>query len=353
MRKQNLKIIIFLTSFVIILFFCFFLKKSILKTELDKIVGIVNDIPIYTEEFKMIMDKNRAEVASFYPNNKIDKTFWITKIDRVTPLEKLHEITIQDCVKSKIIQSIASSYKIDKIKDFNEFKKEWEDFNKEQETAKNKGKIIYGKVNFDLYEYYQYKYTNLVKRSQTIFNQQLDITEEEMKNYYNKMKDKEYRLKHQIDCYTITFPYLNNMGKIDKKQKSIQYKRAENIIKKIRGGEKISALKKKYKKNIIVERLKLSDKNTQIGKMSTMKQRWETAISLSEKEVSEPFDIAGAIMLVYCITHQENSYLDFYQLKNEIYMKIQQQKWKDKINREVENADIEIINSVLKTIVPY
>ncbi len=148
-------------------------------------------------EFMLQARSQRTIIINYFRNRygvEYSNDFWSGKIDGTTPMDVLKKKVLDTLVQIKVQQICARNAGLIADISYEAFLKALETENQRRSSAKASGRIIYGPVRYTEEVYYNYLFTNLVNRLKeylagTVFK----ITEEKLKEVYDKEKDSLYR----------------------------------------------------------------------------------------------------------------------------------------------------------------
>ncbi|MEI7980239.1 MAG: metallophosphoesterase [Bacteroidota bacterium] len=153
-------------------------------------VARVNGEPISVREFMLMAQKGRAEVIRFFRihyNLEFGEDFWTQVTDGKSPSEMLKRRTLDTLVSMKLQQITARNLGLTGDISYKGFLLGLENENRRRLDAKNKGKVIFGPVQYSEEVYYDYLFSNLVialkkKMNDSVFK----INDVQVVDVYNK-----------------------------------------------------------------------------------------------------------------------------------------------------------------------
>ncbi|MEG0388000.1 MAG: hypothetical protein RR582_06685, partial [Niameybacter sp.] len=165
----------------------------------EKVAGYVIDL----EEITFVMEQNRSMIANEFVTKygiPYDENFWKTKVEGITLEQRLYEVSLEECRKSKAQQILAVKWGLESDISYTMFLKK---FNKENETRTKmlkEGQIIYGPKQYTLEQYYSYTKSNRESKLYAEIIKKEMINEEDITRYYEQNKERLYRV---IDTYQL------------------------------------------------------------------------------------------------------------------------------------------------------
>jgi hypothetical protein len=168
------------------------------KQQDTSLMATVNGEAIMLREFMLHARALRPLVISEYRTRygaEYSGEFWSRKFDGVTPMETLKSRTLDSLVYIKVQQISGRQAGITGDISYQGFLKELETENRRRLVAKQSGKVIYGPVQYSEEVYYNYLFSNMVNRLKEFLAASVfRITEEDLKEAYEKEKDSLYRM---------------------------------------------------------------------------------------------------------------------------------------------------------------
>lgn len=150
---------------------------------------------VENEEIELLIIQNKAIVANEFMTKHglaYDKDFWQTKVNGITPEQKLQEVSEEQYKRIQAEKQLAKDWGLEEETSFEYFKEEFENENRKRKEMLEQGKVIYGPKQYSLEQYYAYTNSNRTLRlSEQIIKRGM-ITEEEIVDYYELQKEQLY-----------------------------------------------------------------------------------------------------------------------------------------------------------------
>ncbi len=237
-KKITKKVLIVLLLFVILSLSALFIVKTISNKD---VIFYVNDYPIYKQEVQIIAkDLKMSQRQSFAEksNQDLENLDFSKNVEGKTGYEYYAQAVIDKLVRIKVIQIDAKENGLYKNIDFKDIQKELKQNNQNRAEDKSENKVVYGLVQYDEEEYYDYVNTNLYIQNQRYLEKTgvLTTTEEEKKAKYNedptKFDSNPYEEVHTfVANVVLTEKYENYINSLIDKAK---LKDDENVLKFIK-----------------------------------------------------------------------------------------------------------------------
>lgn len=170
----------------------------------------VGDYEISKEEYALLAYDNIARTAREYGAKEgIDVNapgFWEKKADGVSPMDRVRELTDGEAVHQKGIQILAKENGIIDEIGYEAFLKQYQEENKQRKQMKEEGKVLYGPLELTVSQYYSYRQSQLEQALEEFAEQKIvTIGEEELKEYYPVVKQKEEKKNFQAELSLVFF----------------------------------------------------------------------------------------------------------------------------------------------------
>jgi len=172
------------------------LENDFKKTLDSAYVISVDDMAVDKEEYMLHLKPEIALTYNyFYLNHDVEPNpiFWTTSYGGIRPIDFIKRKTDSKLKRIKIIQGLASEFKVINTFSYDEFSILWEQKNKDRAFKKSNGEVIYGPVKVGKREYYTYLFTNLEIRLKDKLNRELfQSTTAELREHFEKIKSKHF-----------------------------------------------------------------------------------------------------------------------------------------------------------------
>ncbi len=243
--KHINKKFIYLFFFISVLIFSLIIILQIFAKEniSDKIILKVNNESVIIDEYKLIMESKVSEVTSYF-KQKYDvddnKDFWSSSVNGEIPLDMLKKLTTEELVKIKVQQIKAKAEGVFVANSYSDFLSELKNENNRRESAVKEKKVIYGKKQYSISEYYRLLYNNMVSDLKKKLEETYLIKEEDIKEFYDKNKES-YKLPDDYE-----FDYISIEYKSSEKDKELINNTMSEICSKLKQGADINTVVSYY-----------------------------------------------------------------------------------------------------------
>lgn len=202
----------------------------------------VNGYPIYTQEVNIVANKIKLQQRQLFAKKSgqsLQDLDFSKEVDGKTGYEYYAKAVIDELKRIKVLQIDSKKNGIYDNIDYIDIKKEMESINKNRLDDKLQGKVVYGVVQYDEEQYYDYINSNLYLQNQRYLekNNIITATEEEKRKKYN-----EDPTKFDLNKYEDVQMFVKNVVLTEKYQKYIkELEEKANIT----GSEKVVDIIKK------------------------------------------------------------------------------------------------------------
>jgi hypothetical protein len=212
----------------------------------DSSIAVLNGEQISIKLLRHFVQKNRASVINqFAQKYKVTdySDFWYSSYgDKQVPAEILKNNSLQDCIKTTVQLILAKKKGVIKDISYEGFLTKLRESNISRRQAVIEKKTIYGPVEFNEFTYYDYLFSlTVLELKKHLTGNELDTTEKNLKDYYEKNKQKMYVKKGSL----ISYPFENVYTNVRSDYIDYQY---DNLINEITKTAKIKVNNALYNK---------------------------------------------------------------------------------------------------------
>ena len=134
-------------------------------------------------------------------------SFWTPPYNGQTPLQSLKDKSLASLAQDTVSLIFANELGLSVPLSYRSFKQELKQKNAERQKTVNSGGVIYGPKQYTESVYYFYLLDNAKTNSLYAMNaQMLHVTEDEINNYYDQIKDMKFRNIDLVDVLWISVP---------------------------------------------------------------------------------------------------------------------------------------------------
>lgn len=195
----------------------------------EGVIAYVNGEAVETAEFMMLASQYKAEVISYFARTygaEYGSGFWQEYYSGENPGEMLTEKVMDKAVSTKLLQIEAKKNKIIKTCKYSDMIAQMEEENIRRAKDKADGKRVYGVVQYSASEYYNDRIAKIKISLLDKIKNERDITEEELREFYDTIKDEYYK---KMSESVLTIFRFEPGGEEEARNLLEKAKRGENI----------------------------------------------------------------------------------------------------------------------------
>jgi hypothetical protein len=291
------------------------------------VVGSVRGYDIYAGELRDQMRRERAAAIAHFEEKygaAVDKNFWDTEYDGITPMEYLRNSALESVERYKIQMSLAVDYGLKKKSElsYEAFEKALQAENIDRSNKVAASQPIYGPQVYTKDTYYEYTLSNLIiklKDSMSVEGEPLYASDKELKKYYDEIKDVAYAKQDTADfhLYELTFRGADNDAAISEDKAYEMMNKVHDILKNADSPEATEQeVKQKYPDVKQRDYQFNDDEASSVYKMSP--NAYEQMVSLKAGSFSEPVVDQFTLRILYCETRKSAGYNSFTEYKDSV-----------------------------------
>lgn len=323
----------------------------------DTCIAKVNGEPIQKREFLRQLKLERANTFEYFGqkyNASPSGEFWNKNFNGEVPVEYARGKALEECVSVKVRQVLAREYGlIDDIRN-EAFLKELALENKRRKAAVKNSLPVYGPVQYNENGYFTQVLSNLIiKTKDKLLEGELKPTEAELRDHYEKVKDRLYKKEDYIRFNLIYIHYGKDGGAFTEAERNGAMDIMKEIKMRLDRGERLEDVVK-----IDVQKIKVEEKSIDADSASSYSKSspklFEAAKMLGAGQTSEVLDeiIQRRIEIVNVIYKEGTGYKDFDEFKDSVLSNYIDEKYEELVDKLVQEAKVEINESVYKKTYP-
>lgn len=320
--------------------------------EHDTVMQIAGQ-PVVKAEYQMVLKGYVSEVKRQYTTEEANaKGFWAKGQEggEDSPLWQVMELTKQDLLRKKTVASLAKEAGLAEQTDYVSILGQMEQENTKRGKDASSGQAIYGLSSFVPEDYYSYVYTDLearlierLKKDHPISEEELELTyQENISQYMSDVRVKmlvgEMRVESGME---LAKQAAEDMASGENPESG----GAEGAL----GETEQEALTEKYPEINFYE-IEMSSYDPQEGKSGAYTQRWLVASAMEQGEVCVPFQIGGHLMVMRCLSREEQTPEPLEAIKGALESELQTSLAKDDIESQMQQAEISYQQKTLEQI---
>ncbi len=262
--------------------------------------------PVVKAEYQMVLKHYAPEVKRQYSTEEANaENFW--EMEEGRPLEQVMELAEEDLTRKKVVAQLAGEAGIEEKADYLSIMEGMGAENTEREGKVSSGEVVYGLTSFAPEDYYSYVYTSLESQLLEKLKSSHPISDEELEEIYQENQG-QYTSEVRVHMLVGEMqPEADGAGgrQAEQSQSEAGMETAQQVKDSMEGGAEIDVLTEQYPQVNFYE-IEMSSFQTEEGKSGVYAQRWLTASSMEENQVCEPFFIGGNLMVMRCLSREEN-----------------------------------------------
>ena len=304
--------------------------------------------PVVKAEYQMVLKHYAPEVKRQYSTEEANvENFW--EMEEGRPLEQVMELAEEDLARKKVVARLAGEAGIGEKADYLSIMEGMGAENTEREGKVSSGEVVYGLTSFAPEDYYSYVYTSLESQLLEKLKSSHPISDEELEEIYQENHG-QYTSEVRVHMLVGEMqPGADGAGgrQAEQSQSEAGMETAQQVKDSMEGGAEIDVLTEQYPQVNFYE-IEMSSFQTEEGKSGVYAQRWLTASSMEENQVCEPFFIGGNLMVMRCLSREENVAEPLDEIKGLLKSEVQTRMAQEDIEKGVREAEITFRQKELK-----
>lgn len=304
--------------------------------------------PVVKAEYQMVLKHYAPEVKRQYSTEEANaENFW--EMEEGRPLEQVMELAEEDLTRKKVVVQLAGEAGIEEKADYLSIMEGMGAENTEREGKVSSGEVVYGLTSFAPEDYYSYVYTSLESQLLEKLKSSHPISDEELEEIYQENQG-QYTSEVRVHMLVGEMqPEADGAGgrQAEQSQSEAGMETAQQVKDSMEGGAGIDVLTEQYPQVHFYE-IEMSSFQTEEGKSGVYAQRWLTASSMEENQVCEPFFIGGNLMVMHCLSREENVAEPLDEIKGLLKSEVQTRMAQEDIEKGVREAEITFRQKELK-----
>jgi len=280
----------------------------------DAVVASVDGAFVTAAEYQLFAARTRSLVYNQYTSDQIGADdFWTKSIDGQTPLDLMRQMVMSEITSFKVIQNMAADHGIIEPFDFLAYMSQLEEINTRRKIDVAAGGIVYGNITYADFTYYNYFQSNLkAALSDTLRAEFRDsLSQGDLRAYYEDNREK-YQIETRVRIITAEV-YPDTEA-----EEAEGFRQLLDVKAAMERGDGIDVLSAGFG-DIFFNELTLDNLDTRAGRMGDREGRWLAASAMGQGEISGPLALDGAVMLILCLERDDNLYLPYEEVDEQIF----------------------------------
>lgn len=301
--------------------------------------------PVVKAEYQMVLKHYAPEVKRQYSTEEANaENFW--ELEEGRPLEQVMELAEEDLTRKKVVARLAGEAGIGEKADYLSIMEGMGAENTEREGKVSSGEVVYGLTSFAPEDYYSYVYTSLESQLLEKLKSSHPISDEELEEIYQENQG-QYTSEVRVHMLVGEMQPEAKGRQAEQSQPEAGMETAQQVKASMEGGAEIDVLTEQYPQVHFYE-LEMSSFQTEEGKSGVYAQRWLTASSMEENQVCEPFFIGGNLLVMRCLSREENVAEPLDEIKGIFKSEVQTRMAQEDIEKGIREAEITFQQKELK-----
>lgn len=323
-------------------------KAHLYRSQLESdYIYSVDQVPVGKAEFMKSMRANRAFIVDYF-NKKYGAeqtpAFWSTNFDGEIPLNTLKQKALDESLRIKVQQIMAQEQGVLEHIDYSDFLRDLETENERRQQAINQNQVVYGPAQYNEDTYFEYVLSNAkISVKKNLQHQMGEANHRELKQFYDRMKNKLYVSAGSVKVQRITLSFLDANHEVDQDVKDAMKRKMEEIKAKLTSGSDFKQLAVDYHAEGAAGLLQFEANQGKHNLKSPMAQE---ALKMKLHEVSNVIEENGSYTVMKCIEKREAG-LDvspFEEMKEQVLQDYIEYKYESEVQKRISAAQV-VINS--------
>jgi hypothetical protein len=325
-------------------------------------IAIMNGSVITTQEFKSELEKQRTSVIDYFYQSKgvaYGKNFWETDYSGENPEETAKKRALDEIIRLKIELELAEQHGLIQGTSYEDLLHAMDKENKRRLAAVKAREPIYGPVQLDestfMNEYISKLRTQLKEK---LSEDELNVTEEELKRHYELLKDTLFTMEDRIRFQKISVSYKEDAQSSMNNSKKQSIKKRMDAIKLLldQGEEMDHAISELQGENDAFV-LRFTEENLNKDTAGTYFKSQAVLYSvladnLGVNQVSSVFDetMQGEYVLVQVVSREKSGYKSYDESKRNVWSHYVDSAYSDYLDKLIREANVEIDESTYQKV---
>lgn len=325
-------------------------------------VAEVNGSVITAQEFKNELEQQRATVIDYFYRSKgveYGKNFWKTDFNGEKPENTAKKRALEEIIRLKIELELARQHDLIQGTSYDDLLQEMDKENKRRLAAVKAREPIYGPVQLDESTFMNYYISKLrIELKEKLSEEELSVTEEELKQHYELVKDTLFTNEDRIRFQKISVSYKEDVQSNTNNQKKQLVKKRMDSIKLLldKGKEMDEAVRELQGENeAFAVRYTEEDFNNDTASTYFKSQAVLYSVltdNLSVNQVSPVLDetMQGEYVLVKVTERETSGYKSFDDNERNVWKNFLDTAYGDYLGKLIREAKVDIHESNYKRI---
>ena len=307
--------------------------------------------PVVKAEYQMVLKRYAAEVKRQYSTEEANaEDFWERGVgeekgkEKGGALEQVMGLAEEDLTHKKVVAQLAEEAGIGEKADYLSIMEGMGAENAEREGKAASGEVVYGLTSFAPEDYYSYVYTNLESQLLEKLKSSHPISDGELEKIY---QENQGQYTSEVRVHMLVGEMQAQPDQAEQSQTGVGMETAQQVKASMEKEAEIEVLAEQYPQFNFYE-IEMSSFNTEEGRSGAYLQRWLTASAMEENQVCEPFYIGRNLMVMRCLSREENVAEPLEEIKGILKSEVQTRMAQEDIEKRIQEAEITFQEELLE-----
>ncbi|WP_139993208.1 peptidylprolyl isomerase [Paenibacillus paridis] len=311
----------------------------------EKIAFTIDHYAVSEREFQAFLQSSKALTTSYFKrtyNAEYDKDFWTASFNGENPLAYAKQKAMDELVKVKTEQIIMKENGIVSDISYEAFLKSYDRENKDRARKVANHEPIYGPKQYGKAEYYSYYQSMNVQKliDKWTKEAQRTLTDEELKLYYDKVKQQYFHRGYTFDYEKISF----------NSQTDLKEELWSEMIQAASSGN-ITLVEAAASLGVQASTEKLTLNLAETSKEDTLSQNLYTEfLASSEGDYSDIYQSGEGMYRFRLLVKRDKGLEKYEDVKNAVIQLYVQERLQDDVSRRLKQAQVETNKEVFPKI---
>lgn len=323
----------------------------------DSAVMWVGEIPVYEDEFKDYMQDEYANTCSYFSRMygaQIDKNFWSTEFDGITPTDYLKEKAKEKLVEEKLVELVALDMGLEIETDYQKKRRDWKEANKQRSMLASRNQPVYGPIELEWRQYKMDVQGNLTQEIKNILYAKKSFGKAEIDAYYEMQKERLFKKPGEYQVEYVMIPILwEGEDRKDEKQDKHVKEIMESFAFDVQKGE-FAKLAEEYERTYQNDGFSYHSEWIDQDSLTRGNMLFPNVLQeleqMQEGEVSGVIEERGAYYMVRCQDKKEEIYVSRKEAEESIKRLLIEEAYEKTLSEKEEDTRIQMNEKVYESL---
>jgi len=268
-------------------------------------------------------------------------------------VETARENALKESIRIKVQQILFLDKDIQNDISYSSFLDDLERENKRRKNAIERKQVIYGPVQFNERDYFEYVFSNNVTAvKEKMKGRELHFSDDELVKFYETIKSEYFKNQDTIRILRISIPYVDEKGNVTEAARKDAKGKIEQVERRLENGEKFEELAAEYNTGVSMGNPveQVFDSSSVRFDMQVNARILQEARRLQAGQVSGIIEENSYFYMIKCIDRRSMGYKQLEEVKGQVETLLLDKKYEELIDKLVEKAEIEINSKIYSRI---